>query len=240
EPLWEWAISYPAPTVPLRLRGRRPKLPPPGTTPPYALVDPAERIIRGFAAAVAQKGYRSTTIADISARASISQRTLYEHFENKMEVLMAALDSSGMQLMAAVMPAVRRSPGWPESVRAVTTATTRFFAAEPDFARLRQVEVYAAGTAAIAARDEIGAQILREAAGDAELADIHPIAQQAIVGAVYSVYYEWITNRGTDSLPELAPLLAYVILAPFIGAERAGEVAVGSPQRPRPGARSAA
>jgi AcrR family transcriptional regulator len=233
EPLWDWAISYPAPPVPLRLRGRRPKLPPPGTIPPYAFVDPAERIIRGFAAAVAQKGYQLTTIADIAARASISQRTLYEHFENKTEVLMAALDSSGMQLTAAVIPAIRRSPGWPESVRAATTATTRYFAAEPDFARLRQVEVYAAGTAAIAARDATAVELLQAATGDAEVASVHPVARQAILGAVHSVYYERITNRGTEGLAELAPLLAFVILAPFIGAEHASEVAVGNPHRPR-------
>jgi hypothetical protein len=138
-----------------------------------------------------------------------------------------------MQLMAAVVPAIRRSRGWPESVRAATAATTRFLASEPDFARLRQVEVYAAGTAAIAARDATGLQLLLAATGDAEVADVHPVARQAILGAVFSIYYERITNHGTESLPELAPLLAFVILAPFIGAEHASEVALGNPHRPR-------
>lgn len=227
DPLWEWAVSYRVPPQPLRLRGRRPKPPPAGSAPPFAFCDPAERIIRGFAAAAAEKGYRHTTISDIAAHASISQRTFYEYFENKEELLTAALDSSGMQLAAAVLPAIRRAAGWPEAVRAGAGATMRYYLAEPDFARLRQVEVYAAGPEAIAQRDRVGTEIFGEAITPDGVPEVDPIAAEAIVGAVYSLQLDLIRGKGVEVLPEFAPLVTYVTLAPMLGPERACEVANG-------------
>lgn len=224
-PLWEWILSYEPPPTPLRFRGWRPKPPPPGSAPPYAQSDPAERIIRGFASAVAEKGYRAATISEIASRASVSQRTIYQHFPNKDAILDAALESSGMQVAAAVVPAIRRSSGWPHSVRAALGALTRYYGAEPDFARLRLVEIYGAGLDAIRKRDEVAAPVLASAyeEGDA----VEPSKEEAILGALFGLYYDWIRTKGTESLPEAAPLSAYIALAPVIGAEQACEVANG-------------
>ncbi len=225
EPLWKWALSYEAPPQPLRLRGRRPKAPPPDSVPPFSFCDPAERIVRGFAAAVAEKGYQATTISDIAAKASISQRTFYEYFENKQALLTAALDSSGEQMKAALLPTLRRSAGWPYSARAIAGASTRFFFAEPEFAYLRQVEVYAAGLDAIAQRDAVGRQIFAEAISIEDVPEVDRVTGEAIVGASYAIYFDWIRKNRSRDLPELAPLLAYINLAPLLGAERACEIA---------------
>jgi AcrR family transcriptional regulator len=227
QPIWDWVLSYEPPPQPLRLRGRRPKPVPHDGGSAFAAYYPAERIIRGFASAVAEKGYPATTIADISAHASISQRTFYEYFDGKEELLRAALDSSGMQFTAAVLPAIRRSPGWPDSVRASFGAACAFFAAEPELAHLRQVAVYAAGPDAIAHRDAVGTEIFREMLSGAEALEVDPVAREAVVGALYSVIHRQIRTQGAASAPELAPLLTYIALAPFIGAERACEVANG-------------
>jgi len=137
-----------------------------------------------------------------------------------------------MQLSAAVMPAIRRAPGWPDSVRAAFGATCAFFAAEPELAALREVAVYSAGPEAIAERDSIGSQMFRELFGPGEELGGDPVAREAAIGALYAVVGRWIRTQGTKAMPEAAPLLTYISLAPFIGADRACDVANGDGLRP--------
>lgn len=226
--LWDWAMSFPSPPSPLRRPGRLIVAKPVSPAPPFASYSPEQRIIRGFAAAVARRGYPATTIADVAAAASISQTTFYEYFDGKAEVLMAALDSSGAQLISAVMPAVRRIEDWRTAVRIGFEEICGFFAAEPDFASLRMVDVYAAGPKAIADRDATGHQIveclLRPAAEHGGVAP-SPLVLEATIGAILGLFFETAQRGKTADLPRLTPFLTYFSLAPFIGAEEATEVA---------------
>ena len=225
--LWEWAMSFPSPARPLRRPGRLIVSRPISEAPPFASYSPEQRIIRGFAAAVAKKGYPATTIADIAAAASISQTTFYEHFEGKEDALKAALDSSGAQLLAAVMPAVRRADDWRIAMRICFEEMCGFLASEPAFASLRTVDVYGAGPAAIASRDETGRQIVGTLLEPAMRSGVHAtdLMIEASAGAIYGVMFEGVWRGKTADLPRLAPFLTYFALAPFIGAEDALEVA---------------
>jgi len=226
--LWEWALSYPPPPAPLVGRGRTRRRGP-AQMPPFAAHVPAERMLRGFSAAVAAKGFERATIADIATAASMSQATFYEHFANKEEALAAALDSSGAQLLAATLPAVRRAPDWPSAMRAAMETICGFLAAEPDFARLRAVEVYAIGPEAVAARDRAGREILQVVLALAfeEPPQMDSLAVEAMAGAVNSLFYDRVRREGPASLPEAAPLAIYIALAPLVGPETAYAVAAG-------------
>jgi AcrR family transcriptional regulator len=225
--LWDWAMSYPTPAQPLRRPGRLLVARPVPPAPPFASYSPEQRIIRGFAAAVAEKGFPATTIADIAAAASISQTTFYEHFEGKREATQAALDSSGAQLLAAVMPAVRRATDWRIGLRIGFEEVCGFFAAEPAFAALRMVEVYGAGPEAISCRDATGMEILSTLLGPAfeTSTEKNALKIEASTGAILGIFFEAITKGRTADLPRLAPVLTYISLAPFIPAEEAAEVA---------------
>jgi AcrR family transcriptional regulator len=225
--LLDWALSYRPPPVRLRLTGRRPRVEP-GQTPPFVAYSQAERIIRALAACASERGYPAVTIAEIAARASISQATFYSHFADKEAALLAALDSAAAQMMGVVMPAYRRAPDWPNSVRAAIGALCAFGAAEPDLACLAAVESYAAGPLVLDGRN----QTLETARGmiepGLELApETKPLVVDAVIGAIWALVYNKICKDGPRSLPEIAPLASYMALAPFVGAERAAEVANG-------------
>jgi AcrR family transcriptional regulator len=233
EELWAWAMSYPTPPRPLRLRRRRSPSGN-GALPPVVPHDPEQRILRAFTAVVAAKGYAATKIADIAAAASISQSTFYVHFEDKREALTAALDYSGAQLAAATLPATRRARTWPEAVRVGYGTMCAFLAAEPDFARLRSLEVYAVGPEAIEQRDAAGAEILRSILSPVsaeEAPQASSVVTEATLGAIYAAIHNRVRATGPEGLPEIAPLLTYVTLAPLIGPEQACEVANGDGRR---------
>lgn len=224
--LWEWALGYEPPSTPLRLVGRRPR--PAEGKPPFVAYSQAEQIIRALAAAAGERGYPAVTIAEIAARASISQATFYSYFPDKHAALVAALDSAGAQMLGVVMPAARRAPDWANAVRAAIGALCGFCAAEPDLARLAAVEIYSAGPAALAQRDKTieEMRVLIEP-GYVVAPDTKPIVADAVLRAVWALLYGQIVTAGAQGLPRIAPLASYMILAPFVGPEEAVRVSNG-------------
>jgi AcrR family transcriptional regulator len=226
--LWDWAMSYEAPPEALTPPARR-RIAPGGGPPAFARVDPEQRIIRAFAAAVARKGYEATTIADVAAAGRVSQSTFYEYFADKDDVMAAALDSSGAQMLGATLPAARRAPDWAHAVRLAAGASLGFLAAEADFALLRIIAAYAAGPKAIAQRDASGTEMLQGIIGPVfdELPEVQPLQLEAMIGAINGILYTQVRAEGPDGLPAVAPLVTYVSLAPYLGAQRACQIANG-------------
>lgn len=224
--LREWVVAVPPPPGPLRPKPRRRRAMEKAGPAPLAAHVPAERVLRAFAAVVAEKGYAATTIADVAAKAHISQNTFYRHFKGKADALDAALDSSGAQMLAAALPAIRREPAWPGAVRVALEALCAFMAAEPDFAYLREVEVYAVGPDAVAQRDrarEEIVQLLRTVATPEQ--EFDRVAVEATLGAFQSLLYGRILEGRLRDLAEVPPLVTYLALAPMLGAEAAYEAA---------------
>jgi len=230
EELWEWMSSYQPPPQPLRTRRAAGEtISSPNGGPPFAARIPSERILRRFAAAVSEKGYAETTIAEIAAQAQISQATFYAHFADKEDAMAAAIESSARQIVAATLPVLRRAKSAPEGVRTALSAIFGFLAAEPEFARLQAVEVYSAGPKAVELRNRTVAELVEVTMALVVDKRQWPssVAEEATVGAIGSILYDRIRKEGPESLPDAVPLAAYVALAPFIGKRRACAVARG-------------
>jgi AcrR family transcriptional regulator len=226
--LWEWLFLYPPPPGPLRGPRRRTLRALPFEER-QAASNPTERLLRGLAAVVAEKGYPETTIADIIERAGTSYRAFYEHFENKEEAVVAALDVGSLQMLAAALPAFRIAKDWEDAVRGTQEAMFLYGVQEPEYARLGAVEMYAAGTRALEQREKVTEQMEALLEKGYEIApEIPPITAEAIGGALYSLFYEHVKYKGPERLAELVPWAVYVTLTPFVGGERAYEVATGS------------
>jgi AcrR family transcriptional regulator len=224
--LWDWLFCYPVPPGPLRATRRRNV-----KTVPFeerqAVATPPERLLRALASVVGDKGYPDTTVAEIVERASTSQRTFYEHFKNKEDAAVAALDSGSAHMLATALPAFRRASDWKHAVHDTIEAMFNFGAEEPEYARLGGVEMYAAGKRALDQREIVTEGMEGLLAPGYELKpDTPAIAGEAVGGALYSLLYDHVNKQGPETLPDLVPTLVYVTLAPFLG-EDAYEIAIG-------------
>jgi AcrR family transcriptional regulator len=110
-----------------------------------------ERLLRAMAETMAKQGYVHTSVADVLRAAGVSRETFYEQFTSKEDCFMAAYDAAAGLLLAEIPrsgPGAGRLEAFERGVGAYLDA----LAAEPEFARLFLVEVYAAGPEAIARR----------------------------------------------------------------------------------------
>jgi AcrR family transcriptional regulator len=225
--LWDWMLGYTVPPGPLKAtRRRQVKALPFEERQKHA--NPPERILRALCAVVADKGYPDTTVAEVVERASTSQRTFYEHFKNKEDAIVAALDSGSAHMLAAALPAFRRAPEWKLAVHDTIEAMFRWGAEEPEYARMGGVAMYAAGKRALEQREMVTEGMEGLLMPGYELKpDTPPIAAEAVGGALYNLLYEQVNKKGPETLPDIVPTLVYVTLAPFLEAEDAFEVAIG-------------
>jgi AcrR family transcriptional regulator len=222
------ALSYRPPPRPLRL-STRPPTPAPETIEAH---DHGERALRSFAVVAAERGYANTTINQVVKRASMSPTTFYANFRDKEDALMAAIDGAGAQMVAAILPAFRRNRDWSHGVRAAMGALFNFLASRPALARLVIVEVYAAGPDAVGRREEALRPLeVLLAGGRARSPAVPAIADEAIVGAIFTLAYKQTRDFGPEGLPALAPICTYLALAPFIGPGEACAAANGDGRR---------
>ncbi len=221
----ELALGYRPPPEPLRLNAR----PPAAAPETIEAHDHAERVLRALAMVSAEKGYAATTVTEVINRASMSPTTFYAHFVDKDDAMLAAIESAGAQLVAAIVPAFRRSGDWVQGVRAAFGAFFNFLASRPSLAHLLMVEVYAAGPAALARRDDALRPLeVLLAEGRARSPRVPAIAREAIPGGIFALAYKQIRREGARSLPSLAPICTYFTLSPFVGPEEACAAANGS------------
>ncbi len=119
--------------------------------------EPQARILEGFTAAIAEKGYADTTIADIVARARVSKRTFYEHFPDKEACLLAAYSAATSAMQAAMKSAFDGTTTlpWAAQVEAVIDAYVTALESTPSLTRACLVEMAAAGPRALRLRREV-------------------------------------------------------------------------------------
>ncbi|HET8861872.1 MAG TPA: TetR/AcrR family transcriptional regulator, partial [Solirubrobacterales bacterium] len=224
--LRDLALSYETPGVPLRLGGKRPR--PTGGPPPIVAYSQPEKIARALAAAAGERGYPAVTVAEIAARAAISQATFYSYFADKQAALVAAIDSAGTQMLGVAMPAARRASDWPNAMRAAIGGLCAFYASEPDLARLAVVEIYSAGPEALTQRDkrfEAFLELLEP--GFAATPGLERVVADVVLAAVWTLGYEQITTGEPEALPQVAPMATYMVLSPFLGSKEAARISNG-------------
>ena len=115
------------------------------------------RIVVAMAEAMVARGYVGTTVAEILRRAGVSRETFYEQFRSKEDCFTAVYAEAAQLLLnrLADVGAGRSAADEPHRLEHLLGAYLDALAAEPAFARVFLVEVYAAGPDAIRRRVEL-------------------------------------------------------------------------------------
>jgi AcrR family transcriptional regulator len=174
------------------------------------------RMLAAMATAVGEKGYGAVAVADVIARAGVSRRTFYEHFDNKEECFLAAYDAGVESMLAAIDDAIGAAAS-DEPLAIARASTARYLetlAANPAFARTFLVEVLAAGPRALERRAAVHARFAEQlaVAHRAARSAWSPAARRtepgahvfrACVGAIYELVTDHVLRDGAESLPSL-------------------------------------
>jgi AcrR family transcriptional regulator len=187
-----------------------------------------EALTGGLAAAIADKGYAATTIADVVMHARVSKRTFYEHFADKEACLMALYEQGCDYLLAVVRSAAMNSSSstsWKAMVNHGVTAYLNALEGMPAVTRTLLVEIQAAGPKAYRLRQQMQRQFadtLVEVVDAARAADpaipkLSQLLAIALVGGVHEMMLQVsdpYTGAGASftSLATAVDELVYAIL----------------------------
>jgi AcrR family transcriptional regulator len=183
------------------------------------------RIIAGTAEVMMAKGYSDATVADIVAAAGVSRDVFYEHFSDKKAAFLEAQQFRTQEIVDICATAYFGEDDWPRRVWSALDAWLNLMAENPAIAHLRMVECYAVGAAAIRVTEAVmsAATIFLEEGFSYEgRAPKAPrLVLEAITGAILELVHHDVARGRTAELPLRLPQLAYIVLAPFVGADEA-------------------
>lgn len=198
-----------------------------GLSREFVVQNQRDRLAAGIIAAIAEKGYRDTTVTDVAAAAGVSRRTFYTYFSSKEECYLATYEVIGRYLAEASLSVGEREEDWARRVRAEIAAAMEFFAANPDLVRFYLIAPPRAGEA-IADRYRMGAtrvlaQLSQGLPRDAKRPT--PDVLNAIAGGMAALIVRKVEAGQGERLGELVPDLVELFLTPYIGREQAASVA---------------
>jgi AcrR family transcriptional regulator len=184
-----------------------------------------ERILHATAAVCTEQGYAATSVADVVAAAGVAREVFYTHFRDKQDAFMTAYEIGFQGLMSATVAAFFTSAPWPERVWSALRAYTDFMANYPTFAYLGMVESHAVSQELIDLVDErVMAFTLFLEEGQRPPYRTEPlpdVVPEAIAMAIYEVTSHMLRHGQGKEIPGLVPLIAYVVLSPYLGATEA-------------------
>lgn len=192
---------------------------PPDSPLSRATLTQRERIVRAAARVVVENGYGALSIPAISAAAGTSNQTFYQHFTSKRDAFLAAFEIVATEALGFALAAFEDAGDSPRAIGAGLRALTEQIGRHYLFARLAFFELPTAGPAALdradAIMDNVTAFLSPDLAPSGIGGPVSPTTLEAIGTGIWSVIQREIANDRVDSLPELAPEITRLALAPL-------------------------
>jgi AcrR family transcriptional regulator len=182
-----------------------------------------ERLIAGMIEAVAEHGFNETTITTIVKAAGVSRPTLYVHFANREACFVAAYEACFEYVRASMLAATARTEEWTERVRAGLAGLLAVFVADPDLARFFLLAPAGAGDEIAARHHEAMGNIVSALTADAprEAGEISRDRAQVLAGGISHLIERGLNAGEGEELRELLPALTELVIAAFLGEDRA-------------------
>lgn len=167
-----------------------------------------ERLFAAMVAVVADKGYEATRVADLLELSGVSRSAFYEHFKDKEECLLAALDEFVGPTITAIAGRGDQPPSEAQA-RAAFDAFIGLTVEQAAAARMCFVEIYAAGPRAVAEIDssidafqDFVAETLEQMPGRKGMP---PELVRALVGGLRKIIHTRLYRGEEEELVELVP-----------------------------------
>lgn len=178
------------------------------------------RIMDALAELTAEQGYEATKISDIVKRAGVARKTLYDNFEGKEEVFLAAFDSARDEVLRRVEEGSEGGEDeWQERIEGGLAAFLGYVAEQPTLARMGMIEALSA-TPATTRRYEEALERFVELARQTLPRDrrLPETIAETLVGGVAWIVYQQIRRGEAERAEELLPELTEFMTAPYVGA----------------------
>jgi AcrR family transcriptional regulator len=195
----------------------------------HSVTEQRVQLLDAMARAVAENGYADTTAEDVAARAHVPVDVFYDQFPDTESCFLAACDL-GVEVLGST---VQDSIGSPERspiarFDSLLVSYLDLLAAEPVFARVSMIEVYAAGPRALERRLDVihrFSALLGEifAPNGSDEGGLDPLTCEAVVGAISSMVTVRVAAGRYDRLPELREPILNLVEALLAGRYAASE-----------------
>ena len=205
--------------------------------PEYVAEHQRERILDATTHVLAERGYGAMTLGHIVARARVSRRTFYAHFESKEQCALAAFDAATQRIADTARDAYLAEEEWDASMAAATTELVRLLVDHPHVTRTCFLEMRSVGPAAskpLSAARLMCTDGLRRAVADRPGAgQVEDMAVEMGMGGLIAVVRARFAAGDPEALRRELPEIARALLGPLAGVERrrgrGGQARAGRP-----------
>jgi AcrR family transcriptional regulator len=149
-------------------------------------------MLEAMLSCVGEQGYSPTVVADVIGGAVASRKTFYEHFEDRQACFLALSDEIGSEWAQRTADACDAAAEQNEqsTIEALVGELFALGCERPAALRLVAVELTAAGSAGIARRERLLAQLAEPLLGDLGEEPSSVLLAHSMVGAMLRMLYE--------------------------------------------------
>lgn len=192
----------------------------PALSPEFVAQHKQRRIMDALAQLTAEQGYEATKISDIVRQAKVARKTLYDNFDGKEEVFLAAFDAARDEAIERVeRSCVEAEGGWQDRVEAGLAAFLSYVAEQPALARMCMIEAFSATPTTTARYDE-ALQMFVDLVHEQLPRDerLPETLGETLVGGVAWIVYQKIRRGEAAQASVLLGELTEFVCSPFLAA----------------------
>lgn len=229
--LGEWMLALPDPAIVTLLRaacppgdgrGDRLALPPAAPENRTEGASNRERSLRAVVRIAMTDGFAALSESRVRADAGVSVSSFKAEFADLDECFLDGVETAGSEALERAVAWSSATSDWAVRTCRAVLALCVQAARDRPLARLVFLEIFAPGKVGLLRRERLVTE-MSEALRETIPADVRPspLAAEASIAAAWHIAQVDVAAGRTKELPQVAPLLSYIILTPIIGPQAA-------------------